>query len=280
MQNKAAGSPAFVQFVEDREHIALIEFSGDYDRSQTGGGFNVAPRIQIAQEFYAQHPDDYDFLIVFTTFEFATGEALAFHFGIQNQVQGIGLPLYDDTATFGSAGHLQGFIDMAATSRYQLDRLQPDFDLALVVMAHEMMHQWGSHVRFRSSAGSASEALLGQGGAHWSFLFDSDASLMYGNDWTLNGDGSFTSTAVRQFYHPLDLYLAGFYGIDEVPPFTLLNNPTIDPTRLPEQRRDHHRYAADADDRRYSRDRRPAYPVCRRCAKTVPRGVHSADPAR
>lgn len=233
--NKAYKNQAFIQFIEDREHISIIEFSGNYQRTLADDSFNFLPRAEIAKEFYAHHPDDYDFLIVFSTFEFDTGEALAFHVGIQNQVEGIGLPLYDDTALFGSNSRLQGFIDMAAMTRYELDRLRPEFDFVLGVMAHEIMHQWGAFVHFQNDHGNASAALLGRNDSHWSFLLDSDASLMYGNDWTLNGDGSFTSIAARLFYSPLDLYLAGFYAAHEVPAFNLIANPAVDKNRLPER---------------------------------------------
>src|SRR5262249_29457715 len=43
-----------------------------------------------------------------------------------------------------------------------------------------------------------------------------------------NGNGTFTSNAVRTFYSPLDLYLMGFYKPTEVPPFFLIQNPAID----------------------------------------------------
>ncbi|MBI4697887.1 MAG: hypothetical protein HY758_02980 [Nitrospirae bacterium] len=39
-----------------------------------------------------------------------------------------------------------------------------------------------------------STALLGKDNRHWSYLLDSDASVLYGNDWQDNKDGTFTST--------------------------------------------------------------------------------------
>ncbi len=67
-----------------------------------------------------------------------------------------------------------------------------------------------------------------------SFLLDSDASVLYGNDWKDNKDGTFTSTGKEKYYSPLDLYLAGFYSKSQVPPMLLIDNPSIDPARLPE----------------------------------------------
>lgn len=58
----AAGASA------DVGDLTIIEFDGDYTRGFT------APRQDIATRFYATHPDEYDFLIVFSTFEFETGK--------------------------------------------------------------------------------------------------------------------------------------------------------------------------------------------------------------
>ena len=63
----------------DQEHVSIIEFGGNYDRSFADGAPNVEPRAVIAREFYRTHPDNYDFLVVFSSFEFNTGDATAFH---------------------------------------------------------------------------------------------------------------------------------------------------------------------------------------------------------
>ncbi|MDH4231752.1 MAG: hypothetical protein OEW04_06950, partial [Nitrospirota bacterium] len=68
--------------------------------------------------------------------------------------------------------------------------------------------------------------------SHWSFLLSTDASLMYGNTWRDNGDGTFTSIKARKYYSPLDLYLMGFIDKAQVPPMLLIENPEIDPKRL------------------------------------------------
>jgi hypothetical protein len=223
------------QFVEERGHVSVIDFSGNYDMKLPGGSLNAEARAVVAKEFYRTHADEYDFLVVFSAFEFDTGEALAFHLGVQNDVEGIGVPIFDNSAEFGSDGKLQGYIDMAALERYEVDPLNPDFERVLQTLSHEILHQWAARVRFRDADGSLSEGLLGRDGAHWSFLLDSDASVEYGARWRDNGDGTFTATAVRKFFSPLDLYLMGLYRADEVPPLTLIENPNIDKTRLPEE---------------------------------------------
>jgi subtilase family serine protease/flagellar hook assembly protein FlgD/squalene cyclase len=223
------------EFVEDRGHVSIIDFSGNYDSELAGGSLNSEARAVVAKEFYRTHEDEYDFLVAFSAFEFDTGDAVAFHMGIQNEVKGIGVPIFDHSAEFGSDGKLQGYIDMAALSRYEVDPLNPDFEFLLGVLSHEILHQWAAKVRFENPDGSLDEGLLGKDNAHWSYLLDSNASVEYGARWRDNGDGTFTATVVRKFFSPLDLYLMGVYRADEVPPFTLIENPDIDKTQLPRE---------------------------------------------
>lgn len=219
----------------DREHVSIIEFGGNYDRDLAAGVNNVEPRAVIAREFYRTHPDNYDFLVVFSSFEFNTGDAVAFHWAVQNKVQGIGLPQFDNSGLFGSKGKLLGFIDMAVLTRYQTDPVNPAFEWPLGVLAHEMLHQWGSFVKFKQANGSISTDLLGRQDAHWSYLLDSSASVEYGSKWRDNGNGTYTSVGTRTFFSPLDLYLMGFYKASEVPNFTLIDNPQIDKTQTPQE---------------------------------------------
>ncbi len=71
----------------DWDHISIIELSGNYDKALSDGTSNVEPRAVVAQEFLRTHPDNYDFIVVFSTFEFDTGDAMAFYHRLQNQVQ-------------------------------------------------------------------------------------------------------------------------------------------------------------------------------------------------
>ena len=68
--------------------------------------------------------------------------------------------------------------------------------------------------------------------AHWSFLLDTMGSVLYGNRWQANGDGTFTSLPGRKYFSPLDLYLMGLVDKSEVPPMLLIENPEIDPTAI------------------------------------------------
>ncbi len=220
------------QFAGDLGQVSIIELTGDYDK-EVDGALNAAPRMAVAQAYYEQHPDDVDFLVVFTSFEFDAGGAAGFYVGVRNDTSGLGVPLVDHSAAFGSGGALQGYVDMLDLGSLAVDPLEPGFETTLETLTHELMHRWCCRVTFQPAGAAPSDALIGYQDAHWSYLLDSDASLMYGSDWRDNGDGTFTAVAVEKFYSPLDRYLAGFLAPEEVPDFTLLANDAIEPARLP-----------------------------------------------
>lgn len=215
-------------------NVAVIELAGGYNRDAPNGQLNIEPRGVVAREFYRHHADKYDFIVVFSKFEFNSGDAKAFYIGVRNDTLGLGMAPYDNSAYFGSNAKLQGYIDMAALGRYQLNPNDSRFEETMRVLSHELLHRWAASVRFMDGNGQPSTALLGRDGAHWSFLLDTGGSVEYGNRWVDNGNGSFTSQPDRQFFSPLDLYLMGMLRRQEVPPFFYIHNPDESATRLPE----------------------------------------------
>ncbi|MEA5113120.1 MAG: CARDB domain-containing protein [Geobacteraceae bacterium] len=220
----------------DHGNVSVMEVSGNYDIMNPDGTFNVEPRQVIAREFYKTHKDDYDFLVIFSNFDYSMRDELTkgFYSSVKNDVLGIGKELFDNSALYGSNGMLQGTIDMGNISSKVSDPLDPRFEETLGVLSHEISHRWSAYVSFRDQAGNPSQALLGREASHWSYLLDTRGSLMYGNHWTDNGNDTFTSIAVTKYYSPLDLYLMGMIDKSKVPPMLLIDNPAIDPQRMPE----------------------------------------------
>jgi len=159
--------------------IAVIEHDGsNYDAADPDGIPRYTARAPVAQRFYQTHGDNYDFLVVFTNFEFDThidggGSAIAFHNLVRNDVLGTGQAVGDSGALFGSPGRLLGYVDMAAIARYGKAplNLRPDYPLStapgdpgfrdtLNVLAHEVGHQWLAYARFRDASGAVSSDLL------------------------------------------------------------------------------------------------------------------------
>jgi len=216
--------------------ITVMEVSGNYDSKTPYGATNAGPRQEIAKEFFKTHPDDYDFLVIFSNFDFKMPEeeVVAFYVGVRNDIQGIGERIFDNTALYGSNGRLQGTIDMGNIAANVSDALDPGFSFTMGTLSHELLHRWAARVKFRQADGSMSDGLLGKMGSHWSFLLDTAGSLEYGNLWRDNGDGTFTALPGRKYFSPLDLYLMGFVDQSDVPPMLLIENADIDPQRLPE----------------------------------------------
>ena len=94
------------QLVRIKNDVAVMAMAGNYNRTLADGSANIEPRTEIAKAFLRAHADNYDFIVVFSNFEFDTKDALAFHIGVQNKVGGLGIPAYDNSAEFGSSGRL------------------------------------------------------------------------------------------------------------------------------------------------------------------------------
>ena len=181
----------------DYDNITVMEVSGNYDALDGDGVLNLSPRQEVSRAFYNQHGDDYDFLVVFTDFDYlmpAPGAKAFFH-AAKNNVEGIGLELFDASNLYSADGayldHLEGVIDMANLNSHVLDPVHPDFEKTLQALTHEMLHRWGAYLSFMDD-NQESDALLGLGSAHWSFLLDSQGSSLYGNHWQDNADGTYT----------------------------------------------------------------------------------------
>lgn len=220
----------------DHGNVTVMEVTGNYDAKNPDGSTNSDPRQAISKEFFRTHKDDYDFLVIFSNFDFKMpgNEAKAFYLHAKNDTHGIGQELFDYSGLFGSNGKLQGTIDMGNIANLATEPIDPKFEATLDLLGHEMLHRWAAYVKFRDGRGNISPALLGKDGRHWSFLLDTQASLLYGSRWQDNGNGTFTSIAARKYYSQLDLYLMGFIDKSQVPPMLLIENPDIDPAKLPE----------------------------------------------
>ena len=76
--------------------------------------------------------------------------------------------------------------------------------------------------------------MIGYGGAHWSFVYDSEASLDEGEKITDLGSGRFVTAAVTQGFAPLDRYLMGFAPASDVADTFVALNPSVSPLGHPQ----------------------------------------------
>jgi hypothetical protein len=189
----------------------------------------------VAKRFYADHPDRYDQLLIWTDTSLVTGNTFAFETTVKNEIQGIGVSLYDTASSFGSAGALRSVVMLDALAKYPSNPRQKFLgeNDVVALMGQEVGHRWLAFLKFDDASGRSSDALLGRDLAHWSFFSDSDGSVMEGNDIEDLGGGSFRTTddAVTR-YSRLDQYAMGLVGERDVPAFFYVESPTnVQPSR-------------------------------------------------
>ena len=201
----------------------------------TGGGAAVGERfglqgeidtVSIAQKFLQSHPDAYDQVVIWTDAPISF-EYFAFEITIANDIQGIGYPTYEIPPDFGS-DTLSSIVVMGWLGKYSDDTETkvngPDTTLSL--LGHEVGHRWLASLDFSNHDRERSSELLGRDHAHWSFFFDSDASVMEGNDIDDLGGGAFRTVAAVEGYSPLDQYVMGLREASDVPSFFYVEAPT------------------------------------------------------
>jgi hypothetical protein len=178
--------------------------------------------VAVARKYYRSFPDEVDQLVVFADRRLTGPGTFAYEQGIKNEIGGLGDEVYDYSGEYGSGGRLESFVMMDALTKYPEDPavvFLADVDSTLSVLAHETGHRWLTHALFREAGGSVSDALLGRQLAHWSFLMHSSASFLEGNEIQDLGGGQFRTAGASLRYGPLDQYLMGLRGPDEVPSF-------------------------------------------------------------
>jgi hypothetical protein len=183
--------------------------------------------VAVARQFYETHPDNFDQLVIYTDTKVTGGGTFAFEVTVANEIHGIGVDIYDDSREFGSAGRLRSVVLMDTITKYPEDPTQKFLgeDNSLSVLGQEAGHRWLAYLQFRDRDGETSDLLLGRDQAHWSFFFDSDASVMEGNDIEDLGGGSFKTVGAVQRYSRLDQYAMGLLKESEVPPFFYVEDP-------------------------------------------------------
>ena len=231
LRAKALGQAKVAAFqTRDIGNIAILEDDGTLIFEPPSGLY--IDDAAVAKAFYQTHPDSFDFITMFRNFD-AQMFGFAYHFQIKNQVQGVGLPFFDDTPFYGSAGRLQGFSNQNDIN-YQVD--DPHFHMyrihsTMTGMLHETMHQWAAFLNNPNQLVNNS---------HWysfsdtkSNYGDSTTSAMEGYMWTDLGGGDYQGYAFGDGLSPLDLYVMGLYDTSQVPDRWYLEDPfVISPTDI------------------------------------------------
>ena len=181
--------------------------------------------IEVARDFYRDHPDEFDMLVVWGSADF--GPASSFYLSVQNDVPGIGYEhegpeRFDNAGEFGSE-RLQGIIWMGPSWMTNEEGGGPSSTLG--ILTQETAHRWGASVHFLDeSKGGSSDSLLGDP-YHWSFFLDTGASPLRGNEWEHVEGAVYRAMPVDYLeFSQLDLYLMGLTSSDDVEPLALLTD--------------------------------------------------------
>ena len=183
--------------------------------------------VAVSKKFYSTHPDAFDQLVIWSDARVIL-DAFAFEQTVANEISGIGVPIFDVSTQFGSAGRLRSMAVMDFLGKYPDDPQQRFLgeNSTVSVLGQEVGHRWLAFMQFRDHTGAASSNILGRDDAHWSFFFDSDASVVEGNDIEALGGGMFRTVGAVRRYSLFDQYAMGLVPPTEVPPSFYVDQPT------------------------------------------------------
>jgi uncharacterized protein (TIGR03437 family) len=222
------GSTTLVDFANDP--------SGDYSAAvaERFGNTLAIDIVTVAQKFYQTHEDAYDYLVIYNNMYIPSmPSAVAYESTARSSGTGYGVVPQDTGQQYGSASRLQSVLNMGQLSEYPTDPTGivqariPSGDTPLTVLAHETGHLFLAYASVKDPNDPSSQPMLGYGGVHWSFVYDSEASLLEGErivDRTASISPRFLTTDTVQGYSPLDQYLMGFRPPEQVPDTFLVTN--------------------------------------------------------
>jgi MYXO-CTERM domain-containing protein len=232
--------------VEQVGEVVILE--GDdqiVSTGQNGWGVVFDSRAQnpldITNRFYTAYGDEFDEIVIFTTFE-DTGAsgAAAYEISAQQDIKGIGQDQFDESLSWGSkTGKLHAFVNMMKWDQFDYPGYpitHPD-NYLYPVLGQEFAHRWLSFMHYKDSDGNKSTAMLGRDQAHWASTLQADGSVMDGNMLTQASDGFYDATEFMTRYSSLDLYGMGLIPANDVQPWFLLKNAktnkgrAVDPTQ-------------------------------------------------
>ena len=209
----------------------------------------------IEEGFLSAHPDDTQFLVVFTAFPFPSASNKVVR---SPSITGTGFdhwvtdfeqlkpgffpaekPLYSV-----STSRIESLLRMNDwTQVYNKQKMSPDWYYLSYIFSQEFSHTWLAFPYYQTASGEVKKDMLGGELAHWSFYMNTYGSPMDGMDWKDNGDGTFTSADPDVFmFSDLDLYLMGLLPKNLVRPWFIIDNPRdcfFDETAVPCPNADH-----------------------------------------
>jgi hypothetical protein len=224
-----------IEFVEQRRNFMVfndvdgtVENANWYNREPFYAAYD-----QVEAGFLAVHPDDSEFLIVYSTFPLTAGVG-AFYQSLSNDVAGIGyeqaaevdltIPaeFFDDTPN----SKMTGFLHMNQWTNFLMDDgVTIDDQWISLAFGQELGHAWLAFV-YATNLEEPEDIMLGRSAAHWNFYMHTDGSPIEGHRWIDHGDGNFEAVKLDKYqFSDLDLYLMGLMPPEEVQPWFIIKDP-------------------------------------------------------
>lgn len=201
--------------IQYASHVVNLVVPGFGATRLTGDGryFVEAP---VTRRFYEHFGDDYETIAIVPQAGHL-GTYSAYHRHVQNRVAGIGLDLFDTSASYGSAGRLQG-VEVYLGAWYATTR----------TTSHEFAHQWGHFFAWDRIMGL--ERVGWQPRSHAPLLAPGETyigSLLRGTRRVeAHEPGGFrverTPSPIR--HHPLELYAMGLLAPEDLPEFVVFED--------------------------------------------------------
>ncbi|MDX2020095.1 MAG: hypothetical protein SF187_07620 [Deltaproteobacteria bacterium] len=208
--------------------VAVLE-GDELTATPSGSGFGLDKDdlAEVSRRFIAAFGDNYDQIAVFLGFtDRLSQQSLAYQQPVKNNIRGLGLGLFDETAKFGSlSGRMESMLNMKRINLYGRDAANDPQNDLYSVWAQEAGHRWAIYFKYRFAGETTdrSDLLLRQN-AHWAPWVQSDGSFLDGLTWQDNKDGTFSVVDFNKRYGAMDQYAMGLRQPNEVPAFFLLDD--------------------------------------------------------
>ncbi|MDO8658811.1 MAG: hypothetical protein Q7K55_08770 [Candidatus Levybacteria bacterium] len=227
-------TPPFPTVIDSNSNVYILEDDGSVD---TNDGIRFD---KIAQLFYRQYPDKYDFLAIFSSFKPKNDlSAAGLHSNVQNEVRGICQSITKPDEVLWGSTKLKGMQQYPYNDDNYYSTWLSDNNIGSGgLLLEETAHQWLTSVgkKYNSwppgnppdginkSCLETNIPLLLEDDMHWSKGLTMPENIWgafrEARPWIDNGDGTFSyDPKLREKprkFHPFDLYLMGFADKSEV----------------------------------------------------------------
>ena len=205
-----------VQYASHAVNIWIPNF-GD---SRAGGAMSDWDLPAVTQQFYQHFADEYETLAIVSQTQQLT-EGMAFHRNVRNEIAGIGLPLFDETAQYGSTSVLQA-VEVYPSGRWA----------EASTVLHQQAHQWNEYSQAWANVGTGLIREGNQPDIHTPLLTPgavlAGAVLEARRRVAEATPGGATFVVERTLptilYNPLTLYRMGLISASELPAYRVFED--------------------------------------------------------